>query len=86
MGLVTKANKLDKVASEVLLIFSNLKDAQHESKIGSSFYVINGTASNTPLENKRKRKKKLFDVILLVLLEELDPQLCLELIVDLLLN
>ena len=86
MALVSKAYKLDKDASEVLLIFSNLKDAQQESKIGSSFYVINVTASDTPLENKRKRKKKLFDVILLVLLEELDPQLCLELIVDLLLN
>jgi hypothetical protein len=49
---------LDKDASEVLLIFSNLKDAQHESKIESSFYVINGTASNIPLENKRKRKKE----------------------------
>lgn len=69
MALVSKAYKLDKDASEVLLIFSNLKDAQHESKIGSSFYVINGTASNTPLENKRKRKKKLFDVIVLVLLK-----------------
>lgn len=69
MALVSKAYKLDKDASEVLLIFSNLKDVQHESKIGSSFYVINGTASNTPLENKRKRKKKLFDVILLVLLK-----------------
>ena len=69
MALVSKAYKLDKDASEVLLIFRNLKDAQHESKIGSSFYVINGTASNTPLENKRKRKKKLFDVILLVLLK-----------------
>ena len=69
MALVSKAYKLDKDASEVLLIFSNLKDVQHESKIGSSFYVINGTASNTPLENKRKRKKKLFDVIVLVLLK-----------------
>jgi hypothetical protein len=31
-------------------------------KIRSSFYGINGTASDTPLENKRKRKKKLFDM------------------------
>jgi hypothetical protein len=77
---------LDKDASEVLLIFSNLKDAQDESKIGSSFYDINGTASNTPLENKRKRKKKPLGVILLVLLEELDLQLCLVIFIGLLLN
>jgi hypothetical protein len=63
---------LDKDAFEALFIFSILHDVQHESKIQSSFHVINGIASNTPLENKRKRKMKLFDVILLVLLEEPD--------------
>jgi hypothetical protein len=77
---------LEKDAFEVLFIFRILQDVQHESKIRSSFYVINCIASNAPLENKWKRKKKLFDVILVELLEELDRHLCLVLLVGLFLN
>jgi hypothetical protein len=56
--LDSKTHKLDKDAFEALFIFSILQDVQHESKIQSSFHVINGIAFNTPLENKRKRKKE----------------------------
>jgi hypothetical protein len=87
LPLDSKTHKLDKDAFEVLLIFSILQEVRHESKNSElischQWYRLKYTIGE---QKEKKRKKKLFDLILLVLSEELNQQVSLVLLVGLLL-